>query len=437
MQVSVEAGDGLERRMTVDLPAEKVEAEVEKRLQRMARTARLAGFRPGKVPVKVLRQRYLDQLQREILAELVSTTFPEALSKEQLSVAGSPYIEPEINRSAGRYGYRARFEVLPTIQLADLSDKTVKRPQVEITDADVAAVIERLRVQRKTWRPTERPAQQGDVMNVDFQGRIEGEVFDGGEGTDVAVELGSGRMMPGFEDGLVGASSGDERTLRLRFSDDHRSESLRGRPVEFLVTVREVREPVLPEVDGELARSFGIEDGDLDRFRQDVRANMERELRQRVAARVKGQVMDILLAAHPIPVPRSLVQNEVRSLKQQSTEGRPDAAALQLPDQLFADSARRRVALGLIVGAVVKQQGLQVDPARVREMVEEMAASYESPQEVITYYYADRKRLAPLESLALEEQVVDWALRLVKVEEDPMSFEQLHASVGAAEPAPL
>lgn len=431
MQVSVEAGEGLERRLTVTVPAEQIESEVDKRLKEMARTARLAGFRPGKVPVKVLRQRYQQQLQREVLADLVSPTFSDAISQEQLSPAGTPRIEPEIDPAAGRFGYTAVFEVLPSFELAGLSGATIKRPRVEISDADVAEVIDRLRGQRKTWNPVERPAQQGDQLTIDYQGRVDGEPFEGGAGSDVNVELGSGRAMPGLEEGLVGALAGEERTVEREFPEDHQAPALAGKTAQFAVTVKEVTEPELPEVDAEFVRTFGIDDGDVERFRGEVRENLERELRQRTRARIRDQVMDALLEANPIGVPETLVKNEIDSLKNQTLESAGGSTEIQLPDELFADAARRRVALGLIVGEVVKRNDLKAEPERVRAMVEDLAAGYESPEEVIRYYYADSKRLEPIQSRALEEAVVDWAMQQMTVEDESMSFDDLATQTGS------
>lgn len=431
MQVSVEAGEGLERRLTVTLAADQIESEVDKRLKEMARTARLSGFRPGKVPVKVLRQRYQQQLQREALADLVSPTFADAIAQEQLSPAGMPEIEPEIDPAAGRFGYTATFEVLPSFELAELSGATVKRPQVEVTDADVAEVIDRLRGQRKTWKPVERPAQQGDLVTIDYQGQVDGEPFEGGSGADVKVELGAGNAMPGLEEGLVGALAGEEKTVERAFPEDYQAPALQGKTARFAVTVKEVAEPELPEVDADFVRAFGIDDGDVERFEREVRENLERERRQRARARVRDQVMNALLEANPIPVPGALVKKEIDALKKQTLENAGASAQIALPDDLFAEAARRRVALGLVVAEVVKRHELKAEPERVKAMVEELAAGFESPQEVVRHYYADPKRLEPVESRVLEETVVDWAMQQMTVEDESMSFDELATQTGS------
>lgn len=424
MQVSVETGEGLERKMRIDLPFERIQGEVDKRLQQIARNARLPGFRPGKVPMKLLRQRYGEQVQQEVFGELVESSFSEAVANEALRPAGMPRIEPEIDRAENRFGYTAVFEVLPQFELASLSGKVVKRPMAQVTDGDLEAMIERLRTQRKSWRPAERPAQRGDRLTVDYTGTVDGEAFEGGSSSGRQLELGSGRMIPGFEDGLIGASVGETRNLEITFPEDYHAEQLAGKPARFEVTVNAVDEPMLPEVDAEFARSFGVEDGDVDRFRADVRANMERELKQRIKARIKEAAMDVLVAENAIDIPSVLVSAEVRSLKDQMRQNL-GGGRMELPDNLFEVSARRRVALGLIIAEIVKKNGITASPASVRVAVEDMASTYEQPQEVVDFYYGDRKRLAPVESLVLEDQVVDWVLGQVAVEDEAMTFEQL------------
>jgi trigger factor len=424
MQVSVENGEGLTRRMTVGLPSDRFEAEVEKRLRDIARTVRLPGFRPGKVPVKVLRQRFGGKVQQEVFGDLVQSSFSEAVAQASLRPAGAPHIEAEIDSGEKRYGYTAVFEVLPIIEIAPIGDKTVKRPAAEVTDADLDDMIERLRTQRKTWRDVERPAQEGDRVTLSFTGTRDGEPFEGGSAENVDLELGSGRMIPGFETGLIGAVAGEERRLELAFPEEYHAEHLKGRPVVFEVRVAKVKEPVLPEVDADFARAFGIEDGDVERLRQDVRRNMERELRQRISDRIKNQVMDLLLQANPIDLPEILVKEEIKVLKEQMRQNM-GGARMELPDSLFEESARRRVALGLIIAEVVKANEIRIDPARVRAAVEELASTYEDPQEVIDYYMSSGAHRKSVESLALEDQVVDWVMGQVSVEDESTSFKQL------------
>jgi len=427
MQVSVETGEGLERRMKIDLPFEEIAAEVDKRLQKLGRSARLPGFRPGKVPMKVLRQRYGDAVHQEVFGEMVESSFSEALLRESLRPAGMPRIEPEIDPTEQRFGFTAIFEVLPELEIAPLSDRVVKSPSAEITDDDLEAMLKRLQQQRTAWKPVDRASRIGDRLTITFTGTVEGEAFEGGSGSGAQIELGSGRMIPGFEDGLVGASAGDQRALDLVFPDEYHAEHLAGKPVHFDVTVDSVAEPDLPAVDSELAKAFGVEDGDVERFREDVRKNMERELKQRLDARRKEAVMEMLLEAHEVELPQALIQQEIRSMYEQMREtlGSKD---LTLPDGLFDEAAKRRVSLGLIIGEIVRQQGIKPDSSRVRAAVEEMASTYEHPQAVLEYYYSDPNRMRSVEGLVLEGQVVDWVLEQVQVEDELLTFIQLTES---------
>jgi len=424
MQVSVEAGEGLERRMRVDLPFDEVGAEVEKRLQQLARRAKLPGFRPGKVPMKVLRQRYHAELHQEVFGDMVQKTLYKAFEQESLMPAGMPHIEPDLDIDAGRMAYTAVFEVMPEITLASVSDKVVKRPVSELTDTDLDDMIQRLREQRKTWAAVERPAQAGDQLSIGFVGTIEGEAFEGGTTTGFKLELGSGRLIPGFEDGLIGAAVGETRTLDLTFPEGYQAEHLAGKPVRFEVTVESIAEPRLPEVDAEFVKNFGVEDGDVERFKADVRRNMERELKERLTARTKERVMDMLYEANPVDLPKALIQSEMRTMADQMRQAL-GGGQMQLPPEMFESGAKRRVALGLILGQIIRDNEIKADPERVRETVERMAASYEQPQEVLDYYYGDEERLSSVRALVMEEQVVDLMLEQVQVEDEPLTFAQL------------
>jgi len=427
MQVSVETGDGLVRQLRVELPADQIEQEIDKRLRDFARSARLPGFRPGKVPMKILRQRYGESVRGEVFGEKVQTSFPQAVAEAELRPAGMPEIEADIDEASGRYGYVAKFEVLPQIELGSLDGKSITRPVAEVAEADVDKMIERLREQRKTWQTVERPAADGDRVKVSFQGTIDGEPFDGGSADDVGVELGSGRMIPGFEEQLQGAGAGDERVVEVTFPEDYQSKDLAGKPARFDVQVKEVQEPVLPSLDADFVSAFGVADGDLDRFRADVRGNMERELAQRIKAKVKNQVMDLLIDVNPIELPDVLVSQEVEVLKEQTRQG-IGGGRFELPDELFTESARRRVALGLIVAELVKRHNLKADAEQVRAAVEELAATYEDPQSVIDFYYADRQRLSSVESLVLEDRVVEHVLGEVEVTDEQTAFDELTQS---------
>lgn len=427
MQVSVENGAGLERRLTVALEPEQVEAEVEKRLREFARSARMPGFRPGKIPVKTLRQRYGTQIRGEVFSELMQSTFGQALVEQQLNPVAQPAFGVDMDPEAGRYAYTATFEVLPEFELGSLAGKTLKRPLATVADADLEALVERLREQRKTFNEVTRPAQDGDRVTLSFVATLvgESEPFPGGSGQDFQLVLGSGQMIPGFEAGLVGATAGEERVLELSFPATYHAEHLKGKAASFVVTVQTVAEPLLPEVDAEFAKAFGVEDGDIERFRQDVRANMTRELKQRVEARIKSQALDLLLATNPIEIPQSLVVQEIQALKEQMRQNLRGNTKIELPDNLFEESAQRRVRLGLVLARVVKANEIKADPERVREAVEDLASTYENPKEVVDFYYGSKEHLASVEALALEGQVVDWVLTQVQVEDEPLGFQEL------------
>ena len=347
--------------------------------------------------------------------------------QESLRPAGMPRIEPEIDPVEQRFGYTAIFEVLPQVEVASLAGRVVKSPVAEISEEDVDAMILRLRRQHATRKAVERAAATGDLLTISFVGTLDGEPFEGGSATGVKLELGSGRMIPGFEDGLIGACAGEQRTLDLVFPDPYQAEHLAGKPVRFEVTVETVEETVLPEVDATFIETFGVADGDIARFRRDVRQNMEREMKQRLDARRKDAVMDLLLEAHEIELPAVLVQEEIRAMKGQMLEtfGSTD---VDLPDALFDEAAKRRVSLGLLIGEIVKRQGLRPDAQRVRAAVEENASTYEHPQSVVDYFYSDPKHLASVEGLVLEGQVVDWVLGQIEVEEEVLTFAQLSES---------
>ena len=430
MQVTVETGEGLAREMRVELPPEEIEREVDKRLRDVARQARLPGFRPGKVPMRVLRQRFGDSVRGEVFGEQVQASFAEAVTEQALRPAGMPEIEADIDKTAGRYAYVAKFEVLPQVELVGLAGREIKRPVAEVTDADVDAMVERLREQNKTWSAVERPAANGDRLTISYDGTIDGEGFRGSSAQDSRLELGAGRMLPDFEDQLLGASAGDERLVDMTFPDDYPNKDIAGKEARFKVEVKEVAEPVLPAVDADFIKGFGIDDGDMERFRADIRANMQRELKQRIDAKVKQQVMDALVDVNPIDLPAVLVAEETKALKNQTRQA-AGGGSFALPDELFADSARRRVALGLIIAEAVKRHDLSPDPVRVRAAVDAMASTYETPQAVVDYYYGDHDSLKSVERLVLEDMVVERLLEEADVRDEPTSFSALAELPGA------
>ena len=332
------------------------------------------------------------------------------------------------DKDAEGLGYTATFEVYPSVAIADLTSASIKRPVVDLNDQDVDRMIEKLRRQRQTWGSVERPAQDGDQVRISFKGSIDGEGFEGGEKQDVPLVLGSKSVIDGFEEGLAGAGAGETVELDLRFPEDYQAKQLAGKPVHFRIEVIAVAEPVLPEVDESFMKSFGVEDGDLETFRNDIRSNMERERDQAVKARVKDQVMDALVEAHSIELPKVLVEQEIDRLQHQAEQGALAGLkkqGLSLPRELFEDKARRRVTLGLLVGEIVKEHNIVLDKDRVRATVETIASNYDDPDEVVSWYYAHRDQLASVEMQVLEEQVVDWVVGRAQVVDEPMDFEAL------------
>lgn len=427
MQVTVESGEGLERRLKVEVPAERVNEQVDKRLQEIAQTARLDGFRPGKVPLRVVRQRFGQQVRQEAYGELVQSTFFEAASKESLKPAGEPKIEFD-EAEGDTFRYTAIFEVVPEIELVDISSTRIMRPLVEITDADVDAMIAKLRKQRVTWNEVERAAQDGDTVNMNFKGLIDGEAFDGGTAENVPLVLGSGNMIDGFESGLLGAKKGEDRTLELKFPEDYRAEHLAGKDAVFEIKVNSVSEPVEPEMNEEFVKAFGVEDGTEASLRAEIRKNMGRELKQKLRSVLKDRAMDAVLEAHSVDVPRAMVTEEAARLKQQTIEDMRRTGqgnTLDFPVSMFEPQAERRVKLGLLIGEIIRKENLAVDQDRVKDTIAEFAESYEDPQEVVDFYSSDREQRAGVENIVLEEQVVEWVLEQASVEDEPKAFDDL------------
>ena len=425
MQVSVENTSALERRMTIGVPAERIETEVNKRLQQTARKAKIPGFRPGKVPMSVIRQRYEDGARQEALGDLIQATFYEAVVEQKLNPAGAPAVEPKSFEKGKDLEYVATFEVFPEFTVAGFESISVERLSAEVADSDLDNMLEVLRKQNVRFEVAERAAQNEDQVNIDFVGKVDGEVFAGGSATGTQLVLGSGRMIPGFEDGLVGAKAGEERVLNVTFPEDYQNLELAGKAAEFTVTVNGVSEPKLPELNEEFFKQFGIKETGIDGFRAEVRKNMERELRQAIKSKVKNQVMDGLLAANPIEVPKALLENEVNRLRVQAVQQfggniKPD----QLPAELFEEQAKRRVELGLIVAEVVKQFDLKPDDARVRDLIQEMASAYQEPEQVVAWYYKNEQQMNEVRSVVLEEQVVDTVLQKASVTDKSVSYEE-------------
>ncbi len=425
MQVSVESTSALERRMTIGVPAERIETEVNKRLQQTASRAKVAGFRPGKVPMSVIRQRYESAARQEALGDLIQSTFYEAIVEQKLNPAGAPAVEPKVFEKGKDLEYVATFEIFPEFQVASFDNVEIERLQADVADSDVDNMLDILRKQNTAFETVERAAEDGDQLNIDFVGKLDGEVFAGGSAKGTALVLGSGRMIPGFEEALVGASAGEERVITPTFPADYQNLDLAGKTAEFTVTVNSVAAPKLPELNDAFFALFGIKEGGLEGFRTEVRKNMERELRQAIKSKVKNQVMEALLAGNPVEVPKALIANEIDRLRAQAVQQfGSNIKADQLPAELFEEQAKRRVLLGLVVAEVVKQFELKPDETRVREMIQEMASAYQEPEQVVSWYYKNDQQLGEVRSVVLEEQVVDTVLQKAKVTDKQVSYEE-------------
>jgi len=429
MQVSVENVSALERRLTISVDAEQIDAAVQKELQNLSRRVKIKGFRAGKVPMKVVEQHYGQNVRTQVLQDVMQSSFYEAITQENLKPAGAPSFEPVTTDAAKGFEYKATFEVYPEIPVADFGTVTLEKPSCEINEADVDAMLETIRKQHISWEPVERAAQAGDKVTIDFTGSVDGVAFEGGSGTDMAVEIGKGRLIPGFEDGLVGLSAGGEKTLDLTFPEPYQNQELAGKSVQFAVKVKQVEAPVLPTLDADLAKRLGVGDGDLDKLRSEVRQNMQRELDSTLASMQKRAVMDKLLEVTPVEVPNALVENQSQLLAQQMSanlerQGMAQAQS-RLDPSLFAEEAKRRVSLGLIMAEIVNRNNIKADDKAVRARVEAIAEPYEHADEVVKWYYADKQRLAEIESLEIESQVVNWVLDQAKITEKNLTFNEV------------
>jgi trigger factor len=432
MQVSIETTSGLERRLTVGVPATRVDQEVDVRLKKAAKDVRIPGFRPGKVPMKVMRQRFGPGVRQEVLGEVMSQSFQEAVIQEKLRPAGQPRIEPR-NLEAGKdLEYVATFEVFPEVEASEMSGFDIERPQAEVADDDVDNIIEVFRKQQGSLETVERAAADGDKVKIDYAGTRDGEAFDGGSAEDSELELGSGSMISGFEEGVVGMSAGEEKTLNLKFPDDYHSEELKGAEVEFKVTLNAVTELKLAPLDEELFKSYGVEEGGEEQFRKEVGENMARELKNAVEAKVKQQVMDAVVEAHDsLEVPRALIGQEVEALRNQMFQQFGGAGGAQnldlkslLPDDMFTENAERRVKLGLLLSEMIGKFELKADADKIRATIEEMASTYQDPEEVINWYYSNPEQLSSIESKVLEDQVVEKLLESANIVDKACSYQE-------------
>ncbi len=431
MAATLENISQLERRLNITLPAVEIDGEVQSRLKSLARSVKMHGFRPGKVPLKVVAQQYEDQVRREVLGDALQKSFGDAIREQNLKVAGYPHFEPRTApESAPQFEFSATFEIYPEIAVGDLSKTVITRPMIDIGEAEVDRTLEIMRKQRAIFEPVARAAAVGDKATIDFAGKVDGHEFDGGKGENFGVILGEGRLLKDFENHVVGLEAGGARTFEIRFPEDYHGKELAGKTVTFDVKLKQIAEPRLPPVDAEFAKSLGVTDGNLDTMRREIRENLERETKRRISARVKDQIMQALIDATRVEVPKSLVELEIERLTaaaRQDLEARgvKPGARPAIPREAFEQQAQRRVTLGLILGEVVKTHGLQAKPEQVRAMVEEQAQTYEQPEQWVKWFYQAPERLREVESLVLEDNVVAWALATAKVEDKPIVFDEL------------
>jgi trigger factor len=426
MQVSLTATGGLERRLEVAVPATEVSTEVEQRLKNISRTARLKGFRPGKAPITVVRKQFGEQVHAEVVSDLMRSSFAQALSQEKLTPAGGPRIEPITMGPGAELKYAAIFEVVPEIKVKPFDSIAVEKPSAEVTESDVDAMIESMRRQRPVFTAVERPAQDTDRVTIDFDGRIDGQPFEGGEGRDVTIIVGAHQALPELENGVKGASAGENKAISLSFPADGPNKTVAGKTAELQVTVKRVEQHSLPEVDEEFCRAYGVEEGGIEALRTEVRKSMERELGDVIRNRVRGQVMDALYRENSFEVPRALVDEQVQRLQVDAARRIGAKDASQVPArEVFEDQARRRAALGLLMGQIVQSEGIKVDRERVQTRLNDLVASYPNPEEVRRAYLQNVDAMRQVESVVLEDQVVDWIVDRARVTDKPMTFKDL------------
>lgn len=449
MATAVETLEKLERRITITVPLADVQAEVEKRLKIRARTAKAPGFRPGKVPMKMVAQQYGYQVESEVLNDKVGRAFNDAATENNLRVAGYPKIEPKSgdNVAEGVVAFDATFEVYPEVKIGDLASAEVEKIKSEVTDAEIDKTIDILRKQRVHYHVkgeqsahgdggADQTAQNGDRVTVDFVGQIDGVEFQGGKAEDYPFVLGEGRMLKEFEDAAVGLKVGESKTFPLTFPADYHGKDVAGKTAEFTITMKKIEWAHMPEVDAEFAKSLGIADGDLNKMREDIKVNLEREVKGRVKSKTKDSVMNALIKAAELDVPKALIDQDVQRLiemaRQDMAQRGMNVKDMPFPPELFTAQAERRVRLGLILAEVVKANKLEATPEQVKAQVEEFAQSYEDPQQVLKFYYSDRRRLAEVEALVLEDNVVNYVLGKAKVTEKPVSFDELMGNTAQA-----
>ncbi len=428
MQGNLEVLEGLARRLDISVPMDQLETEVQSRLKRLARSVKMHGFRPGKAPLSAVARQHGAGVRQEVLGETLKTRFGEAVQTHQLKIAGYPRFEPKTDQApAAEMTFSASFEVYPEVKIEALDSGTLNRPVVEVGEADVAKTLEVLQKQRRTFAAVERAAAEGDLVKFDYQGTVDGASFEGGRGEDFAAVVGEGRLLKDFEQALVGLKAGDSKGFDLTFPADYAARELAGKAAHFEVQVKEVQAPVLPSVDVEFAKALGVEDGDVEKLKAEVKSNLEREVKRRIQAKLKEQAMELLLQKSTLDLPRSLVEMETDRLRRM-TEADMQSRGVQsmkLSADMFTGQAERRVRLGLILAEIVQANKLTAQPEQIRSLIQDQAQSYEEPDQVVQWYYQSPERMQEIESLALEENVVAWVADQATVVDVATSFEEL------------
>ncbi len=430
MQVTVENTSDLERKMRVTIPSDEVEVQVTEKIKQTAKQVRLKGFRPGKVPLKEVKRRFGAGIRQEVSSEVIQSTYGQALQQEDINPAGMPKIEDVKIEEGQDLEYTAVFEVFPEVEVAGFDGIEVEKLSSQVEDDDLDKMIQTLREQRTEFSDVERAAVDGDKLNIDFEGFVDDEAFEGGKAESADIVLGSGQMIPGFEEGLIGLSGDDEKDLEVTFPEDYQADNLAGKAAVFKIKVNSVSEPVLPELDDEFFTLFDVKEGGLEAFREEVKSNMQRELDASIKAKVKNQVMDGLDATNELELPQALLDEEVNRMRQEAVQqfgggqGAPQIDPSVLPAEMFSDQAGKRVKLALIINAIVEKNELAPDEDKVRETIETMASSYEDPEQVINFYYSNEQQLSQIRNVVLEEQIVDLVLETAKVSEKAVSYEE-------------
>jgi len=424
MQVSVETGEGLERKVTVSVPADQIDQKVESKLKSMATKVKMDGFRPGKVPMKVVRQKYLGEAKSEVMSDMIESSYREAIVQEKLRPAGMPAISDVKLEEGQPFEYVATLEVYPEVTLAPVDKLTIEKDVAAVEDADIDKMIETLCKQRTGWNPVDRASQDGDQITVDFAGYIGDEAFEGGSANDVPVVIGSKSMIPGFEEQLVGKKADEDGELTVTFPDDYQAADLAGKDARFEIKVKQVAEPAIPELDAEMAKSLGVEDGDVEKLKSDIRNNMERELQNNVDGMFKARVMDAIVEANEVLVPKALIDEEISHMQQQmQQQGQQNVE--NMPRDTFESDATRRVKLGLLISKVIEENDIKLDKDVVQEKIKTAAAAYDEPEQYINYYNQNKQAMASIEALVLEDMVVNWVTEQATVNETKKSFDEV------------